>query len=554
MSLYIDEDFTENKRTDNVLDLKNLKSLKYLHLSTSSFKDVIGLNLSHLVECSIEFLTPQLAPNLTSTFYNYDIECMQALKKLVLKNLTDIHWLHKDSERKGIQKLFKLKVLRRPHRGSEQKGILDLRRLGNLKHLTEVGLGGLSYSDVVNLPAFRLHSLKIELNELQQAPQLMSTLSTHGTCQNEREGLFSHLKDLSLGKIRMSEEQFRRLSLSFIQAGGTSLKLWDCSIEPEDDVPQPQNECEQQVVSSECTTCISLGFVTITVEGFIRLIDYVTRCGHSVDCDLYFFTLESNPAVEQPVLTMLGPQPISADYTTELKLSCIEMSTEQMCQIIGRINQLNHSVTLKLERCTEISDEYNPLRNQMVPPPNTSLNYTKHITIEGMKISETLCLYVASSAIYYGYTCEISYCDILTSEVPHADNLHFPQMAAIHSPAHTAKLTFYVASIPQHVVERLACRAKISQHLVECVLDKCYVWPHSEVWSLKEKIEEDPAIQIEKFKFEPNNGEPDWYDISRPKSYKADQTWDIRFKATAKKSALAESTAKNAEVTEWTRM
>ncbi|XP_052787692.1 uncharacterized protein LOC128222638 [Mya arenaria] len=329
----------------------------------------------------------------------------------------------------------------------------------------------------------------------------------------------------------MSEEQFIRLSQSFIKAGGTSLKLWRCSIEPGDGEPQLQNECEQQVVSSECTTRIYLGDVTITVEGFIRLIDYVTSCGHSVECDLYSTTLKSNSAVEQPVLPMLGPQPISADYTTKLELFGIEMSTELICQIVGRINQLNHSVTLTLFGCTEISDEYNPLRNKMVPPPNTSLNYTKLIKIKRMKpISETLCLYVASSAIYYGYTCEISECDILTSEVPHADNLYFPQMAAIHSPAQTAKLRFHEASIPQHVVERLACQAKISQHLVECVLDKCYVWPHPEVWLLKEKMEEDPAIQIEKFK------PVIWWHVWKwPKRYKADQIWDIRFKATAKK-------------------
>ncbi|XP_052785911.1 uncharacterized protein LOC128221354 [Mya arenaria] len=120
-------------------------------------------------------------------------------------------------------------------------------------------------------------------------------------------------------------------------------------------------------------------------------------------------------------------------------------------------------------------------------------------------------------------------------------------MAAIHSPAHTAKLTFYVASIPQHVVERLACQAKISRHLVECVLDKCYVGPPPDVWSLKERMEEDPAIQLEKFKFEPNNDKPvcGW-----PERYKPDQTWDIRFKATVKKCAHAESTAEKPEVTE----
>ncbi|WAR29122.1 hypothetical protein MAR_002690 [Mya arenaria] len=224
VSLYIDDEHNfaflfANRRDDKVFDLKNFKGLKYLHLTMTSVKDVIGLNLSHLVECSMRFATPQLAPNLTSTFYNFDIECLQTIQTIDLSGLTDFHWLHKDLERKGIQKLLKLKGLRRSHRGSEQKEILDLRRLGKLEHLTEVGLKRLSYSDVVNLPVFRLHRLEVAFNELQQATQLMSTLLTHGTCQNEQEGLFSRLKDLYLENIRMSEEQFRRLLQSFIKAG-----------------------------------------------------------------------------------------------------------------------------------------------------------------------------------------------------------------------------------------------------------------------------------------------------------------------------------------------
>ncbi|XP_052768162.1 uncharacterized protein LOC128208654 [Mya arenaria] len=518
-----------NSIDSNALDLENYTSLKYLHLQNLHYKDVTGLNLYNLRECDIEFHSwhGPTAQHLIHTFYHCDIDSLKNIKTLKLSNV------------KGFAFLRQV---------PEQKEHLDLRGLENF---TNLGLSNLAYSDVVNLQTSRLHYLRLKFNELQRAPQLMSTLSTHGTYQNEREGLFSHLKDLSLENIRMSEEQFRRLSQSFIKAGGTSLVLLGCSIEPEDDVPQPQNECKQQVVSSECTTLICIGYVTITVEVFIGLIDYVTRCSQSVRCTLNFFTLQSNSAVEQPSLPMLGPQPISADYTTELRLSLIEMSTEQICQIIGRINQLDHSVTLTLKWCTVKSDEYNPLRNQMVPPPNTSLNYTKHITIKRMNISETLCLYVASSAIYYGYTCKISYCDILPSEVPHADNLHFPQMAAIHSPAQTAKLRFNIVSIPHDVVKRLACQAAVSGHLVECVLDKCYVGLPPEVWSLKEEMEGDPAIQLEKFKFEPNNDE---FQSWRLKRYMPGQIWNIRFKTTAKKSALAESTAEKPEVTESTRM
>ncbi|XP_052787552.1 uncharacterized protein LOC128222541 isoform X2 [Mya arenaria] len=532
------------KSNDNqVLDLENWRGLKYFGLNLSVFKDVAGLNVSNLVKCEIQFSSPQQAPNLASSFYNSD---MKTMKSLQVSNCTNLNWLHKDLEPKGILKVVKGKVLKWLHR----QGTLNLRRIENLEHLTELGLEGLSYSDVLNLPVSRLYTLRVEFIKLQRAPKLMSSLLPQGICKNEREGLFSHLKYVYLERIRMSEEQFRRLSQSFIKAGGTSLVLRECSIEPEDDVPQDQNDSEQQEVSSECTTNIELLCLAITVEGFIRLINYVTRCGKSVKCDLDMITLESNPAVEQPGFPTVVPHPISADYTTVLELSCIRMSTEQICQIVGRMNQLNHSVTLTLFCCTEISDEYNPLRNQMVPPPSPSQDCTKHIKIEDTDISETLCLYVASSAIYYGYTCEISYCDILPSEVPHSDNLYFPQMAFNHSPAHTAKLRLDTVSIPQAIVERLARQAAVSGHLVECVLDKCSVWPPPDVWPLKEKMEEYPSIYFETLKFEPNNNDGDIYKSVWPKSYKADQTWDIRFKVNAKKSALAMSTAVKPEVTE----
>ncbi|XP_052772988.1 uncharacterized protein LOC128211905 isoform X2 [Mya arenaria] len=537
ISLHIDDENTKNalhlgKKSDNkVLDLRKFKSLKYLHLNNTTFKDVTGLNLNHLVECRIIFITPQQAPRLTSTFYKSNIKCMKKMKKLILSNLTDLNWLNE---------------------GSEIKGIIDMRRLANLKHLTDLGLDNLPYSDVVNLHELRLHMLMVTFNELQQAPQLMSTLSAHGTCQNKREGFFSHLKDVHLKHIRMSEEQFRRLVQSFIKAGGTSLQMWDCSIEPEENATHLQNEREQQVVASECTTNIYVLFGNITVEGFIRLIDYVTRCGQSVEFELVETTLKSNPAVEKTAFPMVAPQPISADNTTKLELFKIDMSTEQFCQIVGRMNQLNHSVTLRLNRCTEISDDYNPLTNQIEPPPSPSQDCTKHIKIENTDISETLCVYVATSAIYCGYTCDISECNILPSEVPHAYNLHFPQMAAIHSPAQTAKLRFHIVSIPQDVVERLASQAAIAGHLVECVLDWCSVSPPPDVRLLKEKMERNPAIQIEKFKFEPNND--DRPNSLYPEGYKRDQIWDIRFKTTAKKSTLTESTAGKPEVTECTRM
>ncbi|WAR29087.1 hypothetical protein MAR_002655, partial [Mya arenaria] len=486
-----------------VLDLENYKCLKYLYAFLIGFNDVTGLNLSNLEECYIKFDRTQNAPNLTSTFYNTDITCLKKMKKLHLSKLADFNWLRE---------------------GSEREGILDIRRLANLEQLTDLGLEILPHSDVMNLQELRIHKLLIGFQVLERAPQLMSAFSAYGPCQNERTGLFSHLKDVRLERIHMVEKQFRRLLQSFIKARGTSLQLVGCSIEPEDDVPQFQNGYEQQVVSSECTTYIGFWYLTITIEGFMWLIDYVTRCGQSVKCELDATYLKLNYPVEKPAFPMSVPQLILANYTTELKLSCTDISTEQICQIFGRINQLNHSVTLTLDCCTELSGKINSLGNQMVPPPNPSQDCTKYIEIKNMNISETLFWYADISAIHLGYTCKISRCNILPSEVPHADNLHFPKMTANHSPAQTAKLRFDRASIPQHVVERLACQAALSGHLVEFVLDMCYVGvTPADVLSLKEKLEGDPAIQIEKFKFETSKGIPNIC-LER---YKPGQAWDI---------------------------
>ncbi|XP_052787289.1 uncharacterized protein LOC128222353 [Mya arenaria] len=168
ISLHIDNENTKDalhlgKRSDNkVLDLRKFKGLKYLHVNNTTFKDVTGLNLKHLVECRIRFETPQQAPRLTSSFYKSDNKCLKRMKTLELSNLTDLNWLQE---------------------GSERDGILDMRRLANLQHLSKLVLENLSYSDVVNLHKLRLHKLTVTFNELQQARQLISTLSAHGTCQ-----------------------------------------------------------------------------------------------------------------------------------------------------------------------------------------------------------------------------------------------------------------------------------------------------------------------------------------------------------------------------------
>ncbi|WAR20270.1 hypothetical protein MAR_002108, partial [Mya arenaria] len=150
-----------NSIDSNALDLENYTSLKYLHLQNLHYKDVTGLNLYNLRECDIEFHSwhGPTAQHLIHTFYHCDIDSLKNIKTLKLSNV------------KGFAFLRQV---------PEQKEHLDLRGLENF---TNLGLSNLAYSDVVNLQTSRLHYLRLKFNELQRAPQLMSTLSTHGTYQ-----------------------------------------------------------------------------------------------------------------------------------------------------------------------------------------------------------------------------------------------------------------------------------------------------------------------------------------------------------------------------------
>ncbi|XP_052785489.1 uncharacterized protein LOC128221082 isoform X2 [Mya arenaria] len=289
--------------------------------------------------------------------------------------------------------------------------------------------------------------------------------------ENKWEEPFSHLRHASLGNICMSEEQFSGLlqfCLGVGRTGSWKSVLNDCSIEQDEDVEQLQHVFDQQVESSDSTTTIELGHVTITARAFMNLVDWVTRCSDSVKCNLVCLELKPINYVKQIIFPMVVPQPISADYTTELRLHYTKMSTEQICQIVGRMNQLHHSVNLELNRCTEIANECDPLRIQMGPPINTLMDCTKLIEIDGMDISETLLWYVVISVIHFGYNCYVSYCDMLSSDVPHIDNLHFSQMLHTHLPARTAKLIFDHVSMSDDVEERVACEAAKYGHLVKC--------------------------------------------------------------------------------------
>ncbi|XP_052814922.1 uncharacterized protein LOC128241856 [Mya arenaria] len=513
VSLSINTDMTltlplANSSDNKILDLENCKGLKFLNVYNMAFKDVTGLVLSNLIQCSIKFKKLQKAPNLTSTFFNADFDSLKKMKMLKLANMMDLSWLHEDSER------------------TEH---LDLRRLGNQESLIELQLNPLSYPDVVNLPVRRLHTLQVGFNELQKAPQLMSTLLAHGTCQNERKGLSSHLKHVTLSNIRMTEEQFRRLPQSFEKAGSTTCELIHCCIEQDENVWQLDGVNKQQVTPFDCTTNLYLSATIITVEMFIRLVDWFTICGQSGECHLTDLDLKANLAVAQPSLPLLvSERRLSADYTTKFELTNIKMSKEQICQIVGRMNQLDHSVKLRLYKCSEILDEYNPLMNQMITLPIAPLDCTKHIEISEMEISEELFCYALTSVIHFGYTCKMLDFDILPNKVQPADNLEFSRIVDTNTHAHTAKLVFLYGTMPEHVFLRLASEAAESGHLVECEFHGCEVPSLHDDRPLREKLEEQSALQFETF----IKVNPDLCFFNED----ADQVWNIRFKTNAKQS------------------
>ncbi|XP_052791347.1 uncharacterized protein LOC128225318 [Mya arenaria] len=107
-----------------------------------------------------------------------------------------------------------------------------------------------------------------------------------------------------------------------------------------------------QPTSTDYTTDITLHRVTMSAEAFRRLVTTVIQSGHSVECLLQGCTIEPNEDVRQlkvemenqRALQMVAVQPTSTDYTTDIRLNRVTMSAEAFRHLVTMVIQSVHSV------------------------------------------------------------------------------------------------------------------------------------------------------------------------------------------------------------------
>ncbi|WAQ94001.1 hypothetical protein MAR_006472, partial [Mya arenaria] len=115
-----------------------------------------------------------------------------------------------------------------------------------------------------------------------------------------------------------------------------------------------------QPPSTDYTTDITLYRVTMSAEEFRRLVTMVIQSGHSVNCKLAYCTIEPNEDVRQlnvemenqRALQMVAVQPPSTDYTTDITLYRVTMSAEAVRRLVTTVIQSGHSVNCWLQDCT----------------------------------------------------------------------------------------------------------------------------------------------------------------------------------------------------------
>ncbi|XP_052813137.1 uncharacterized protein LOC128240500 isoform X3 [Mya arenaria] len=528
-SLYIDEKHEnysvfQNKEDSTVLDFETCNNLKFVFLDKVPYEDINQLNLNGLVECRIKFSDYKPAKQLISSFLSSDLIY---LKTLTLYNLG---W-----ECQAVEIISKLQCVEKLdvtwRESSPNDSQFDLR---HLKHLNQLSLQGLNFSDVIILHTLNLRKLALRFKTQKRAPRLMAALLAQGddSLRLNLDGPRSFLTDVKLKNMLMSAETFRRLVTMVIQSGhSVNCKLEDCTMEPNEAVRQLKVEMENQPAlqmvavqppSTDYTTHITLLHVTISAEAFRRLVTTVIQSGHSVNCELHGCTIEPNEDVRQlnvemenqRALQMVAVQPPSTDYTTHIRLVQVTMSAETFRRLVTTVIQSVHSVTCLLQGCTiEPNEDVRQLNVEMenqralqmvaVQPPST--DYTTHITLHVVTMSAEAFRRLVTTVIQsvHSVNCELHGCTIEPNEdvrqlKVEMENQRALQMVAVQPPStdYTTHIRLHVVTMSAEAFRRLVTMVIQSGHSVECWLQDCTIEPNEDVRQLKVEMENQPALQM----------------------------------------------------------
>ncbi|WAR16263.1 hypothetical protein MAR_030857, partial [Mya arenaria] len=225
--------------------------------------------------------------------------------------------------------------------------------------------------------------------------------------------------------VRQLQVEMENQSALQLSGHSVNCKLCGCTIQHEEDVRQLQVEMEnqsalqlvaQQPVSSDYTTHITLYRTTIAAGAFRRLVSIVIQSGHSVNCELN-------------ECTIIKPEedPVSSDYTTHITLEQTTIAAREFRRLVSIVIQSGHSVNCVLRGCTIKPEEdvrqlqvemENLSALQLVNLQPVSSDYTTHITLRFTTIAAGEFRRLVSIVIQSGHymICVLHWCRIKPEE------------------------------------------------------------------------------------------------------------------------------------------
>ncbi|WAQ95047.1 hypothetical protein MAR_007518 [Mya arenaria] len=245
--------------------------------------------------------------------------------------------------------------------------------------------------------------------------------------------------DVTLRNVTMSAGVFRRVVNMVIQSGHpVNWELWFCSIEHKEDARHMtmKNQPTLQMVapdlaSLDYSTHITLRSMTMSAGVFRRLVSMVVRSGHSVNCELWFCTIEPEEderqlqvdMENQHALQMGALQPASPGFTTHISLSWMTISTGVFRRLISMLVQSRHSINCTFRVCKITTEEdvrqlegemKNKSALQVVVPQSALPEYTTSIKTDGVTMSAETFRCLLSIVIHSGHSvdCQLQNCKI----------------------------------------------------------------------------------------------------------------------------------------------
>ncbi|WAQ94188.1 hypothetical protein MAR_006659, partial [Mya arenaria] len=406
-------------------------------------------------------------------------------------------------------------------------------------NLTKVSLSAAVFKRLVYTVIQSRHSMECGLWECSIEPeedvtQLQVEMENQAALQIMDQQPVSTDVTISINliKVSLSAAVFKRLVYTVIQSRHSmECGLWECSIEPEEDVTQLQVEMEnqaalqimdQQPVSTDVTISIKLINVSLSAAVFRRLVCMVIKSRHSMECGLWECSIEPEEDVtqlqvemeNQTALQIMDQQPVSTDVTISIKLIKVSLSAAVFRRFVYRVIQSRHSVKCKLLKCTIRPEEdvtqlqvemENQTALQIMDQQPVSTDVTISINLTKVSLSAAVFKRLVYTVIQsrHSMECGLWECSIEPEEDVTQLQVEMENQAALQimdqqpvSTDVTISINLIKVSLSAAVFKRLVYTVIQSRHSMECGLWECSIEPEEDVTQLQVEIENQAALQI----------------------------------------------------------